>query len=281
LQDVDRKQGEVDPELARLRGAAYESAQGIAQRRERDRLAALEASQKAASAPLMDNQEALLRLAGSIGGRMRLGEALGAMAGAAGGIRGEQRKALEAAQRESRLEQNAIDQLNQALAEKRVADRSGDVERRRAADRRVAEAQLKVTDLEMGVQRTREGFDIERAKLAAEREKTQAAREATGIARDSAIQERYSRQYNTILANMQAQETRIRKDHEEKYKMLDLEVRGYQGKALPPELQKQLNAANKDLADKLGKIEKMYAPQLQKLSQQIGIGNVIPWDSIK
>jgi len=155
LQDVYRKQSGVDPELARLRGAAYESAQSIAQRRERDRLAALEAAQKAATAPLMDNQEALLRLAGSIGGKMRFGEALGAMAGAAGGIRGDQRKALEAAQRESRLEQNAIDQLNQALAEKRVADRSGDVERRRAADRRVAEAQLKVTELRSSVQEKR------------------------------------------------------------------------------------------------------------------------------
>lgn len=155
LQDVYRRQGEVDPELARLRGAAYESAQGIAQRRERDRLAALEAAQKAATAPLMDNQEALLRLAGSIGGKMRFGEALGAMAGAAGGIRGEQRKALEAAQRESRLEQNAIDQLNQALAEKRVADRSGDVDRMRAADTKVAEAQLKVTELRSNVQEKR------------------------------------------------------------------------------------------------------------------------------
>jgi hypothetical protein len=103
----------------------------------------------------MDNQEALLRLAGSIGGKMRFGEALGAMAGAAGGIRGEQRKALEAAQRESRLEQNAIDQLNQALAEKRVADRSGDVDRMRAADTKVAEAQLKVTELRSNVQEKR------------------------------------------------------------------------------------------------------------------------------
>jgi hypothetical protein len=77
------------------------------------------------------------------------------MAGTAGGIRGEQRKALEAAQRESRLEQNAIDQLNQALAEKRVADRSGDVDRMRAADTKVAEAQLKVTELRSNVQEKR------------------------------------------------------------------------------------------------------------------------------
>jgi hypothetical protein len=163
LQDVYRKQGEVDPELARLRTAAYESAQGIAQRRERDRLAALTAAEKAASAPLMDNQEALLRLAGSIGGKMRFGEALGAMAGTAGGIRGEQRKALETAQRESRLEQNAIDQLNQALAEKRVADRSGDVDRMRAADTKVAEAQLKVTELRTTIGKER-SLEADRAE---------------------------------------------------------------------------------------------------------------------
>jgi hypothetical protein len=155
LQDVYRKQSEVDPELARLRGAAYESAQGIAQRRERDRLAALEAAQKAASAPLLDSQEAMLHLAGSINSRMRAGDALSAMAGAAGDIRDKQRKALETAQRESRLEQNAIDQLNQALAEKRVADRSGDVDRMRAADAKVAEAQLKVTELRSNVQEKR------------------------------------------------------------------------------------------------------------------------------
>jgi hypothetical protein len=155
LQDVYRKQSEVDPELARLRGAAYESAQGIAQRRERDRLAALEAAQRAASAPLLDSQEAALRLAGSINSRMRAGDALSAMAGTAGGILGDRRKVLEAAQRESRLEQNAIDQLNQALAEKRVADRSGDVDRMRAADTKVAEAQLKVTELRSSVQEKR------------------------------------------------------------------------------------------------------------------------------
>ena len=283
LQDVYRKQGELDPELMRLRGAAYESAQGIAQRRERDRLAALEAAQKAATAPLMDNQEALLRLAGAIGGKMRFGEALGAMAGAAGGIRGEQRKALEVAQRESRAEQNAIDQLNQALAEKRVADRSGDVDKMRAADAKVAEAQLKVTDLEMGVYKTREGFDIERAKLAAEREKTQAAREATGIARDSAIQERYSRQYNAVLGAMQAQEARIRKDHAEQNKFIYqmATMSEMSGAPLKPEQKAQLDAANKLLADKLAKLDSAYAPQLQQLSQKLGTSTVIPWGSIK
>lgn len=161
LQDMLRKQGEVDPELARLRQAAYESAQGIATRRERDRLAALEAAQKAAGAPLLENQEALLRMAASLGGAKRFGESLSRLAGAAGEVRGEQRKALEAAQKFSREEQNAIDQLNQALAEKRVADRSGDVNRQQEANVKVAEAQLKVTDLRKGLQ-TQRGVEADR-----------------------------------------------------------------------------------------------------------------------
>jgi len=278
LQDVDRRHGEVDPELARLRAAAYESAQGIAQRRERDRLATLEAAQKAASAPLMDNQEALLRLAGSIGGRMRLGEAIGAMAGAAGGIRGEQRKALEAAQRESRLEQNAIDQLNQALAEKRVADRSGDVERRRAADRRVAEAQLKVTDLEMGVQRTREGFDIERQKISAEEAKAEAAREANRLSRSQADQSRLlsltGLEQNRLLASKQA----IEKEHREnpRYKMIYTQAGALGFDKLTPEQQRQYQLAEADLQRKLREVEATISPTLNRLYQDLGLSRGAP-----
>jgi len=278
LQDVDRQQGEVDPELARLRAAAYESAQGIAQRRERDRLAALEAAQKAASAPLMDNQEALLRLAGSIGGKMRFGEALGAMAGAAGGIRGEQRKALEVAQRESRAEQNAIDQLNQALAEKRVADRSGDVDRKRAADRRVAEAQLKVTDLERDVQKTREGFDIERQKISAEEAKAEAAREANRLSRSQADQSRLlsltGLEQNRLLASRQA----IEKEHREnpRYKMIYTQAGALGFDKLTPEQQRQYQLAEADLQRKLREVEATISPTLNRLYQDLGLSRGAP-----
>lgn len=162
LQALLGRQGQVDPELARLRQAAYESAQGITERRERDRLAALETAQKAARAPLLENQEALLRMAASLGGAKRFGEGLSRAAGAAGEIRGEQRKALEAAQKVSREEQNAIDQLNQALAEKRVADRSGDVDRQRQAELAVAQAKMNLADKRLGVQKER-GTEEDRA----------------------------------------------------------------------------------------------------------------------
>lgn len=181
LQALLQQQGQVDPELARLRQAAYESAQGIATRRERDRLAALEAAQKATTAPLLSNQQALLEMAAAASGKKRIGEALGAAAGAAGKIRGEQGKALEAAQKMSREEQNAIDQLNQALAEKRVADRSGDVDRQRQAAIAVEQAKANLADKRLGVhtQRATEADRAEQRKIAREQiaAQLQAARE--------------------------------------------------------------------------------------------------------
>lgn len=155
MQDVIRQQGAVDPRLAELREAAYKSSQGIAERRERDRQAMLEAAQKTSSASLFDNQEALLRMAGALGGAKRFGEGLSKVAGEAGAIKGEQRKELQRVQGLAREEQNAIDQLNQALADKRVADMTGDVSQRRQADLEVAKAQLKVTDLRSGIQKER------------------------------------------------------------------------------------------------------------------------------
>lgn len=205
LQDLLRKQGETDPELARLRQAAYESAQGIASRRERERAAALEAAQKATTSPLLQNQEALLRMAASLGGAKRFGEGLSRAAGAAGEVRGEQRKALEAAQKVSREEQNAIDQLNQALAEKRVADRSGDVNRQQEANVKVAEAQLKVTDLRKGLQ-TQRGVEADREeqrKIAREQiaAQLQAARIGAAARTEGAADPR--KVYDTIIDNVQ------------------------------------------------------------------------------
>ncbi len=149
-QDVLRQQGTVDPRLAELREAAYKSSQGIAERRERDRLAALEAAQK----QYADPTDLLIGLAGGAGGRTALDVLRGAVSGA-GAARTTKRAELQKAQEVSRQEQNAIDTLNQALAEKRVADMTGDVNQRREADRKVAEAELKVTDLRSGIQKER------------------------------------------------------------------------------------------------------------------------------
>jgi hypothetical protein len=205
LQNLIRGQREEDPELARLRQAAYESAQGITTRRERDRAAALEAAQKATGAPLLENQEALLRMAASLGGAKRFGEALSRAAGAAGEVRGEQRKALEAAQKVSREEQNAIDQLNQALAEKRVADRSGSVERQRQADLEVAKAELKVGEIREGIQKQRgvEADREEQRKIAREQMANQLRVAQVGAAARTEGMADPRKVYDTIIDNVQ------------------------------------------------------------------------------
>lgn len=151
LQDVIRQQGAVDPRLAELREAAYKSSQDIAARRERDRQAMLEAAQK----QYADPTDLLLAMAGSAAGGRTALDVLGGAAKGAGAARATKRAELQKVQEVSRQEQNAIDTLNQALADKRVADMTGDVNQRREADRKVAEAQLKVTDLRSGIQKER------------------------------------------------------------------------------------------------------------------------------
>lgn len=205
LQALLQQQGQVDPELARLRQAAYESAQGIATRRERDRLAALETAQKATTAPLLSNQQALLEMAAAASGKKRIGEALGAAAGAAGKIRGEQGKALEAAQKMSREEQNAIDELNQALARKRVADRGEDVDRQRQAAIAVEQAKANLADKRLGVhtQRATEADRAEQRKIAREQiaAQLQAARENAAARAEGFADPR--KVYDTIIDNVQ------------------------------------------------------------------------------
>lgn len=177
LQDVLRQQGTVDPRLAELREAAYKSSQDIAARRERDRQAAMEAAQK----QYADPTDLLLAMAGSAGGKT-FGEALGGAARGAGAARTAKRAEFQKAQDIARQEQKAIDDLNQALADKRVADRSGDVSKIEAANRAVAEAQLKVTDLRSGVQKERalqadraEQREIARLGVAAQQTSAEAA----------------------------------------------------------------------------------------------------------
>jgi hypothetical protein len=75
--------------------------------------------------------------------------------GGAGAARTAKRAEFQKVKELSRQEQNAIDTLNQALAEKRVTDRFGDVKQREAANLKVAEAELKVTDLRSGIQEKR------------------------------------------------------------------------------------------------------------------------------
>ena len=150
LQDIIRQQGTVDPRLAELREAAYKSSQDIAARRERDRQAALEAAQSQYG----DISDLIIGAAGGAKGKT-FGEVLSGAVGGAGAARTAKRAEFQKAQESARQEQNAIDQLNQALADKRVADMTGDVNQRRQADIKVAEAQLKVTELRTGIQKER------------------------------------------------------------------------------------------------------------------------------
>jgi hypothetical protein len=124
-------------------------------------------------------------MAGSAGGKT-FGEVLGGAARGAGAARTAKRAEFQKVKDAARQEQNAIDTLNQALADKRVADRSGDVNQRREADRKVAEAELKVTDLRSSIEKERatqldraEQRDIQRGQLAvAERQARLAAAQA-------------------------------------------------------------------------------------------------------
>lgn len=176
LQDVIRQQGTVDPRLAELREAAYKSSQDIAARRERDRQAALEAAQSQYG----DISDLIIGAAGGAKGKT-FGEVLSGAVGGAGAARTAKRAEFQKAQESARQEQNAIDQLNQALADKRVADMTGDVNQRRQADIKVAEAQLKVTDLRSGIQKER-AAEADRAEQREIQRRTAGAQERTAEA---------------------------------------------------------------------------------------------------
>jgi hypothetical protein len=150
LQDLIRQQGNVDPRLAELREAAYKSSQDIAARRERDRQAMLEAGQKRYD----DITDLLIGAAGGARGKT-FGDVLSGAVGGAGAARTAKRAEFQKVQDAARQEQNAIDNLKQALADKRVADMSGDVNQRRQADMKVAEAELKISELRSGIQKER------------------------------------------------------------------------------------------------------------------------------
>jgi len=165
LQDAIRQQGTVDPELAKLREAAYKSSQDIAARRERDRQAMLESGQKQYD----DITDLLIGAAGGAKGKTS-GEVLSGAVGGAGAARTAKRAEFQKVKEASRQEQNAIDNLNQALADKRVADLSGDVDKRREAARRVAEAELKVVEFGMTAEKERaaEADRVEKNRLTAQ-----------------------------------------------------------------------------------------------------------------
>jgi hypothetical protein len=155
LQKLLAAQGQVDPRIIAARKEAAELAQRTISEREKRAAGALEAAGLPISQRLLDNQEALLRLAGSLGGAKRFGEGLSKMAGEAGAVRGEQRKAFEAAQRENRLEQDAIDKLRQAQADLQLSQATGDVTGERGAALKVEEAKANLINTRLGIEKER------------------------------------------------------------------------------------------------------------------------------
>ena len=86
---------------------------------------------------------------------MRIGEAIGAMAGAAGGIRGEQRREAALAQKEYDREKSAMDAVRRADADLKLAQMTGDVQAERAALLKKEEAEANLI---------RERIDIEKMR---------------------------------------------------------------------------------------------------------------------
>lgn len=182
-------QGQVDPRIIAARTEAAELAQRGISEREKRAAGALEAAGLPLSQSLLDNQEALFRMLGAMKGGKRLGDAFSSIGQEAGAIRGEQRKALEAAQRENRLEQNAIDQLRQAQADLKLAQTTGDVTGERSAALKVEEAKANLINTLFNIQKERaaekdrvEQREIQRGQLAVQQQQARTA--AAQAARD-------------------------------------------------------------------------------------------------
>jgi hypothetical protein len=162
-------QGKVDPRIVAARKEAAELAQRGIGEREKRAAGALEAAGMPLSQNLFDNQEALFRMLGAMKGGKRIGDAFSNIGQEAGAIRGEQRRALELAQRENRAEQNALDQLRQAQADLKLAQTTGDVQGERNAALKVEEAKanLGLTRLNIQKERATEADRAEQRRLTA------------------------------------------------------------------------------------------------------------------
>jgi hypothetical protein len=151
LQKILASQGQVDPRIVAARKEAADFAQKSLAEREKRATGALEAAGMPLSQGLINNQEALLRIAGAFGSGKRFAQSAAAAAREAGGIRGEQRKAFETAQRENRLEQDALDKLRQAQLELKVAQETGNVQGERTAKIKEEEAKANLLLTRMNI----------------------------------------------------------------------------------------------------------------------------------
>jgi hypothetical protein len=212
LQKILASQGQVDPRIVAARREAADFAQKSLAEREKRATGALEAAGMPLSQGLINNQEALLRIAGAFGSGKRFAQSAAAAAREAGGIRGEQRKAFETAQRENRLEQDALDKLRQAQLDLKVAQETGDVQGERAAVLKVEEAKANLGLTRMNILKE-QGTQEDRAKQRAIEEKRIATTVSEG-ALDRASRERLAkaaqtgdsrRVFDTLMDNARAE----------------------------------------------------------------------------
>ncbi len=212
LQKILASQGQVDPRIVAARKEAADFAQKSLAEREKRATGALEAAGMPLSQGLINNQEALLRIAGAFGSGKRFAQSAAAAAKEAGGIRGEQRKAFETAQRENRLEQDALDKLRQAQLELKVAQETGDVQGERTAKIKEEEAKANLLLTRMNILKE-QGTQEDRVKQRAIEEKRIATTVSEG-ALDRASRERLAkaaqtgdsrRVFDTLMDNARAE----------------------------------------------------------------------------
>lgn len=140
-QDAIRAAGTVSPEIQAARDALRTQREASLSARERRR-AGLEA--ELSEKPSMGLAAA--QIAAAMAGSNRLGEALARGAGAVANLQGAETKRLRELRRELMTMEDAEDSLREALAEKALAERSGDDAARKAADVKVFEAQRDYLD---------------------------------------------------------------------------------------------------------------------------------------
>lgn len=141
LQDAIRAAGTVSPEIQAARDALRTQRETSLSARERRR-AGLEAEMS--EKPGMGLAAA--QIAAAMAGSNRLGEALARGAGAVANLQGAETKRLRELRRELMTMEDAEDSLREALAEKALAERSGDDAARKAANVKVFEAQRDYLD---------------------------------------------------------------------------------------------------------------------------------------
>jgi hypothetical protein len=141
LQGAIRAAGTVSPEIQTARDALRTQREASLSARERRR-AGLEA--ELSEKPSMGLAAA--QIAAAMAGSNRLGEALARGAGAVANLQGAETKRLRELRRELMTMEDAEDSLREALAEKALAERSGDDAARKAADVKVFEAQRDYLD---------------------------------------------------------------------------------------------------------------------------------------